>query len=349
MRRMRGRLRERRAVEKRRKNAEIDAWPARPGAGPRAIAYRCGTLTVMRLVGLAFVVALAVVALATCRTYDTIYTDDAGGQCVAAEPHVQRRVRRSVDGSIQLRRRAANACLATELCDVANGKRRASRARAASSRAARAARRSARTRTIDSRNCGGCGELVRHGPRLPEGQCACPLTTCGTACVDTTTDVNNCGGCDTRVPDGGAERERGLHAESLRRRVRAVRSRTATASARTAASRTSRRARRAVACATARARAAGPCTAGMCAEMTYIEQRHELAGTAVDSSFVYWVDHSTTGAIRRAPIGGATPQTYLRGQHRDAPRDGRHAPRVARPQHDNLFAASHAGEPSRPS
>jgi hypothetical protein len=53
------------------------------------------------------------------------------------------------------------------------------------------------------------------------------------------------------------------------------------------------------------------CAGGMCATTTYVQQKAQLAGTAVDSSFVYWADRTSAGSIQRSPIGSATPQTYF--------------------------------------
>src|SRR5258706_12099375 len=53
---------------------------AGPGQGRPRGHPRLLSSTVMRVVGLVFVALM--LALATCRTYDTIYTDDAGGKCV---------------------------------------------------------------------------------------------------------------------------------------------------------------------------------------------------------------------------------------------------------------------------
>jgi hypothetical protein len=52
------------------------------------------------------------------------------------------------------------------------------------------------------------------------------------------------------------------------------------------------------------------CSGGTCAETTYVTQTSNLAGTAVDSSFVYWADQSSAGAIKRSPIASVSPQTY---------------------------------------
>ena len=54
--------------------------------------------------------------------------------------------------------------------------------------------------TIDSSNCGGCGNTCNTagGESCIGGTCGCASGThCGTTCVDTTTDQNNCGGCGT--------------------------------------------------------------------------------------------------------------------------------------------------------
>ena len=56
----------------------------------------------------------------------------------------------------------------------------------------------------DSANCGGCGKPCTGAtPYCVAGQCAstCPLTVCGTACVDTQTSITNCGACGSPCAD----------------------------------------------------------------------------------------------------------------------------------------------------
>jgi hypothetical protein len=53
-------------------------------------------------------------------------------------------------------------------------------------------------------NCGSCGTRCGGGFKCEGGGCKliCNKTTCGNACVDTSTDVNNCGSCGTRCGGG---------------------------------------------------------------------------------------------------------------------------------------------------
>jgi hypothetical protein len=48
----------------------------------------------------------------------------------------------------------------------------------------------------------------------------------------------------------------------------------------------------------------------MCPVVSYVTNTNLLAGTAVDSSFVYWASHGTGGSILRALVGGGAGSTY---------------------------------------
>jgi len=47
----------------------------------------------------------------------------------------------------------------------------------------------------DGANCGACGHVCPQGKACDQGVCSCPLTQCGSLCVDTQTDATNCGAC----------------------------------------------------------------------------------------------------------------------------------------------------------
>ena len=264
----------------------------------------------MRVAGLASIVVALVSALATCRTYDTIYTDDAGTECVLPRLVCDNNV--CVDPNTDRMNCGGcnHVCQANALC-TANGSS-ASCVPCPGNQVACGASGAAfcTDTTTDRNNCGACGSACGAGLVCKNGQCACPLTTCGSACVDTTTDVNNCGGCGTICPNGGPHEGAvctqshcgivcapfyadcdGIGTNGCESDLQAG-STSCGACGRTCAG-------------------GAKCAGGTCADTTYVQQTNNLAGTAVDSSFVYWADQGSAGAIKRSPTGSASPQTYF--------------------------------------
>jgi hypothetical protein len=262
----------------------------------------------MRVVGLVFV-ALSL-ALATCRTYDTIYTDDGGGKCVL--PNIECNGGVCVDPTSDRLNcgGCGNSCKANELC--ANNGSGAGCVACPTLQIACGTSGAAfcTDTTSDSRNCGGCGVSCSTGLVCQNSTCACPLTTCNSACVDTTTDVNNCGGCNVVCPSGGPH-EGAVCTQSHCSIVCApffadcdgVGTNGCEANLQSGTTSCG-------ACFRSCAGAAA-CTGGMCATTKYANGFTQLGGTAVDTSFVYWGDRSSTGSIRRAPVSGGTAQTYF--------------------------------------
>ncbi len=255
----------------------------------------------MKRVGIS---AFVIVAMAACRTYDTTYTDDAGGACIAPRIQCQGVCVDPLTDRLNCNN-CGTTCAVNALCE--NGACTPcpnSEVACGSSGAAFCT-----DTTADARNCGVCGNACAQGTTCKTGQCTCPLTTCGTECVDLQTDAAHCGACDTPCPSPGPHETavctaahcgvvctapfadcdgqggNGCEANLL----------TGTTSC-GACGRT---------CA-----GNGACAGGMCATVTYVQNAAQLGGTAVDSSFVYWADRSVAGAIDRAPIAGGTPQTY---------------------------------------
>lgn len=264
----------------------------------------------MRVAGLVLIVAL-VSALATCRTYDTIYTDDAGGQCVLPQLDcsgvcVDPSTDRSNCGG------CGHACQVNELCTPGTSNNSASCVACSGNQIACGASGATfcADTTSDPKNCGSCGHVCTQGLTCKDSQCSCPLTTCGTSCVDTTTDVNNCGGCGTVCPNGGphegaicTQSHCGIVCQPFYADCDGVGTNGCESNLQTGST----------SCGACNRTCAGgaTCSGGTCATTTYVQQTNNLAGTAVDSSFVYWADQGSAGAIKRSPTGTASPQTYF--------------------------------------
>jgi hypothetical protein len=261
----------------------------------------------MRLAGLAFVALVS--ALATCRTYDTIYTDDAGTQCALPrltcnDVCVDTTSDRSNCGGCN------QACSATELCTSADGGTGCVACPTGLFACGASGAAFCTDTTSDGHNCGGCGVVCGNGLVCTKGQCTCPLTTCGATCTDTATDVSNCGSCGVVCPNGGphegavcSQSHCGIVCAPFFADCDGVGTNGCEANLQTGST----------TCGSCTHACAGgaACAGGMCATTTYVQGKSQLAGTAVDSSFVYWADRTSTGSIQRSPIGTATPQTFF--------------------------------------
>jgi hypothetical protein len=248
--------------------------------------------------------ALVAVALACgCRTYDTIYTSDAGGTC---QPPNLTCNGLCVDPSGDRGNCGACGivCQTNQLCSGGNciACPKAGTVACGASGAAFCADLSS-----DNGNCGACGNVCAHGTACQGGACVCPLTTCGADCVDTTSDVSHCGGCNTTCPAPAAN-EVALCTKG-QCSVTCIAPFADCDGAGTNGCETNVLTSGADCGACGRVcLGAQACTAGTCPVTTYIVGG-QLGGLAVDASWVYFADQSSTGAIFEAPLGGGTPQS----------------------------------------
>jgi len=239
---------------------------------------------------------------AACRTYDTVYTDDAGDACVAPrfpcdglciDPTTDRD---NCGG-------CGNTCQANELCTAS----RCIACPGAELACGTTGATFCDDVSKDDQNCGACGNVCAHGSTCSKSACVCALTTCGSDCVDTSNDAAHCGSCSNACSttgdheialctsgqcgvacaapwadcdhSGGNGCEANLESGSASCGV----------------------------CGRACA-GGGACTLGECAVTTY-QSGQSLGALAVSAGFVYWADHSTTsGGVRSAPIAGGASQ-----------------------------------------
>ena len=246
----------------------------------------------------AFQVALLVMVCA-CRTYDTIYTDEPGSQCVkprtlcsgvCTDPSSDRA---NCGGCGQT-------CATNELCVSAQCV-----ACPANEVACGATSGAFCVNTLnDDQNCGTCGNVCGHGTKCENGSCACPLTTCGADCVDTTSDVNHCGSCDVVCPAGAANELAVCVQSSCSATCIAPFADCDGQGANGCEADLMTDAQHCGAC--GHACLGGTCSSGLCGVTTY-GTGSQLGALAVDATSVYWADRSTsTGGIYSAPIAGGT-------------------------------------------
>ena len=233
-----------------------------------------------------------------CRTYDTVFTDDAGGLCVT--PHapcdglcVDLSTDRDNCGGCGVSCGANALCVASACAPCPSGE-----TACGTSGATFCANLSS-----NDENCGACGNACPHGTTCNGGQCVCPLTTCGSDCVDTQSDVSHCGSCTNACGTGGSNEiaicTKGQcsvacaapFADCDGNGNNGCESDLQTSPANCGAC--------------GRACVSGACSAGLCAATTYATGG-TLGPLAVDATSVYWADRSVSGAIFSAPIAGGT-------------------------------------------
>jgi len=247
-------------------------------------------------------VAVALLVCA-CRTYDTIYTDDAGAACVTPRfpcsgVCVDPTTDRDNCGA------CGHACKANELCststcvpcpksdEIACGTSGATFCAEVAS---------------DDDNCGTCGNACGHGSLCQSGACVCSLTTCGSDCVDTTSDVSHCGGCNSAcsVP-GPNEIPICTNSQCSATCVApwadcdSNPSNGCEANLQSDGSNCGACGRACV--------GGGTCANGTCPTLVYAHG-NQLGALAVDATRVYWADRSATGSILAAPTGGGSAVT----------------------------------------
>lgn len=245
------------------------------------------------------VVLVALLACA-CRTYDTLYTDDGGAQCVA--PHFPCNGV-CVDPTTDCDNcgGCGAKCNANELCT-------ASKCVACPKKGQLACGTSGATFcddvATDNANCGTCGNVCLHGTACSGGSCVCSLTTCGADCVDTSTDVGHCGNCDT-VCSATAANEIGFcTAGQCSVTCAAPFADCDGAGGDGCEANLQSSATSCGACGRACV-ASGACATGACPVTKYLTAQL-LGGLAVDSTYVYWGDRNSNGAVRREPVGSGT-------------------------------------------
>ncbi len=248
-------------------------------------------------------VVAIVVLFGACRTYDVTYTDDAGSSCDAGPLTVCNGACVDVSSDRFNCGSCGNACAQNQLCSesfctTCPGK---SEVACGTSGAAFCADLSS-----DTTNCGSCGNACSHGSLCSNSTCVCPLTTCGTDCIDTQNDVQHCGDCNTPCSTTGANETPICSKGQCSSQCIApfsdcdgVGSNGCEANLQTSSGN----------CGVCNRVCGGngTCTAGVCPIITYATG--QLGGLAVDSSFVYFVNQSSTnGGIEKVPIGGGTAQ-----------------------------------------
>ena len=238
-----------------------------------------------------------------CRTYDTIYTDDAGGLCVSPRlPCNGTCVDPSTDrdncggcGSV---------CGPNDLCvDSACQPCPVGQSACGTSGAAFCA-----DLQTNDENCGVCGKPCPHGTSCSQGVCTCPLTTCGADCVDTTSDVSHCGACDVTCSASApneiatcVKSQCNVGCASPFADCDGVGSNGCESNLQSSASSCG---------ACGRACIAGACNAGLCAVTGYTTTGL-LGPLAVDATSVYWADRNPNGAIESAPLAGGTANPFF--------------------------------------
>lgn len=249
------------------------------------------------------VVAIAVSVLA-CRTYDTIYTDDAGGQCVA--PSALCDVTCTDITSDRLHCGNCNTtCSVNALCSASS-----CRPCPGSSEIVCGTNGAAFCTDVssDRQNCGACNSPCGVGETCLSGKCSCPLTTCGTQCVDTASDVNHCGGCDTACPPPAASEVAVCSAGHCSVQCVAPFADCDGNGANGCEANLETSKKHCGSC-THDCGGAQACTAGFCPVTTYASGS-QLAGLAVDATNVYWIDQASSGIMSRA-IAGGSPQVVF--------------------------------------
>ncbi len=250
-------------------------------------------------------VGLALVCLTvTCRTYDVTYTQD-GGPCpppstTCAGLCVDTNSDRANCGACGI------ACTDKQLCTVG-----ACVACSLSSQTVCGINGAAFCTDLasDNQNCGQCQNKCAHGEQCVSSTCACTLTSCpsdaGLQCVDTQSDINHCGGCTTTCPSPGPNETPICNAGNCSQQCISpfadcdgISSNGCEANLQTSSTNCG---------ACGRSCNGGACVSGMCPVTTYTSGT-KLTGLAVDTSFVYWADDSSTGSISQAPIGGGAAQ-----------------------------------------
>jgi hypothetical protein len=237
------------------------------------------------------------VALAcACRTYDTTYTDDAGGMCV--KPHAQ-----CSEGCVDVSSDRDNcgacgfSCGPLALCVSSTCVACPPNETACGTTGAAFCA----DLTANDQNCGSCGNACALGTSCKAGQCVCPLTTCGTACVDTTNDAMHCGSCTNACPSGAAN-EIATCTNSQCSILCAAPFADCDGNG-TNGCETNLQTSASSCGACGRSCFTGGCSAGLCGATTYATGG-TLGPLAVDATSVYWADRSASGAIFSAPIGG---------------------------------------------
>lgn len=248
-------------------------------------------------------VVAIVVVFGACRTYDVTYTDDAGASCDAGPLTICNGNCVDVSSDRSNCGACGNACTQNQLCSESICTNCPTKTEVACGSNVTSF---CADLTSDTTNCGQCGNVCPHGSLCTNSTCVCPLTTCGADCVDTQNDVQHCGDCNTPCTASGANETPICSKGQCSSQCIApfsdcdgVGSNGCEANLQTSGGN----------CGVCNRVCSGTgiCTSGACPIVTYATG--QLGGLAVDSSFVYYVNQSSTGGgIEKIPISGGSPQ-----------------------------------------